>query len=806
MKTRPVAILSLILLGLACLALPAPAQKSASPREITVIVVKALPAPPQPVNAVRVSLSYLDSGVTVSEAQNVTNSQGQALLEVSLDATQRGDLRIAITGASGLAIYDPADGQLASGLGPSVKSITVNLLPRGSFALLGPVQIQAYLHRLLLQVNSLQKQVAALKAQGALGQGQQQVDAQAQGQQQAAAQAQGQQQYLATALSEFAQAMGFTPDQVNQQVQIWAQNVQLQSAQATKEQQEQKALAAFALKDYAAAALDFNQAADATEKQIDADETAAGSLEKARQSVVDKARDELRQLVNQRQQAAGADQLNLKYHEATETLESAEATAEAEYKKHPDDKGFHGVWLQAASSAANARRREGEVGPAGQSLPLLAQCAQDFQLLAREYLAFGDRQGAASAQDGLGDTLEDEGQRATDDSAMLLLKQAVQAYQDALEVYTQADLPQDWAATQADLGNALVEEANNTDPFTASMPVIQEAVKAYRNALEVRTRAALPLDWARTQMGLGNALTLESLAAAFVSLSLSTSLHDQAVEAYRNALQVLTKADQPQDWAATQMNLGGILLDEGMRAHTDDKALAWYDQAVEAYRAALQVYTEADLPQDWAKTQGKLGIALTSEGVHAGDDKAIALFDEAAAVYRNMLQVYTEADLPVNWAETQNHLGYALELEGDRANGEKAIALLNQAAEANRTALQVFTKAARPQDWALTQMDLGDVLVDEGLHAATGDKAMAWYDQAVEAYHAALQVYTQADNPFEWPMTQVRLGIALVDEGERASGERRSPCSIRRSRLTATRSWSTPKLMRLLNGPRHKTI
>ena len=35
---------------------------------------------------------------------------------------------------------------------------------------------------------------------------------------------------------------------------------------------------------------------------------------------------------------------------------------------------------------------------------------------------------------------------------------------------------------------------------------LEEAVAAYREALQENTRARVPLDWARTQMNLGNAL------------------------------------------------------------------------------------------------------------------------------------------------------------------------------------------------------------------------------------------------------------------------------------------------------------
>jgi hypothetical protein len=38
------------------------------------------------------------------------------------------------------------------------------------------------------------------------------------------------------------------------------------------------------------------------------------------------------------------------------------------------------------------------------------------------------------------------------------------------------------------------------------------------------------------------------------------ALLDEAVQAYKSALEVRTKTDLPQDWAQTEMNLGDALL------------------------------------------------------------------------------------------------------------------------------------------------------------------------------------------------------------------------------------------------------
>ena len=436
---------ALLLLGAAGAGVFAAAQKPPQ-QNVTVILLNTHEQPPQPVKAVRVSLNYLDSSVMVTDAQQVTNSQGQALLVVSSGVAQRGDLRIEITGAADLVIYQPADGQI-NALPATVK---VSLLPKGSPALLGPAQIEAMLHRTLLQVNSLQRENRALKSQ--------------------AAQAESQKPDLSAALAAWAQANGFSSAQVDEQVEQWAQNIQQQAAQATA---EQKALAEVALKHYASAAQLFNQAADSDAGQLDAEE----------QAFLNARRDKLRQLIGDREQAASAFQLNLQYHQATQTLESAVATAAAEYKKHPDDKGFHELWLRALLSAADARSKEGVVSPASDSLRLLAQSADDEQMLAREYAALGDRQGGAAAQDRLGIALMREGERAGGEKSAALLEQAVEAFRNALEVYTKADLPRDWARTQNNLGISLQDEGERAGGDKA-IALLDKAVRG----LPERTR------------------------------------------------------------------------------------------------------------------------------------------------------------------------------------------------------------------------------------------------------------------------------------------------------------------------------
>ena len=153
-----------------CLLVPTPwtkAQKNSSPTELIVAVVNAHVEPSQPVEGVRVSLNFVAGSEKVVDARDATNRAGQALLFVSPEATQRGDLRVEVTGTSNLVIYQPADGQVTV----PPNSVTIKLLPKGSPALLGPAQIEAMLRRLSLENKHLEQENRTAKETLAPAQG-----------------------------------------------------------------------------------------------------------------------------------------------------------------------------------------------------------------------------------------------------------------------------------------------------------------------------------------------------------------------------------------------------------------------------------------------------------------------------------------------------------------------------------------------------------------------------------------------------------------------------------------------------------
>jgi tetratricopeptide (TPR) repeat protein len=106
--------------------------------------------------------------------------------------------------------------------------------------------------------------------------------------------------------------------------------------------------------------------------------------------------------------------------------------------------------------------------------------------------------------------------------------------------------------------------------------------------LKERTRERVPLDWAVTQINLGNALqTLGERESGTIRL-------ERAVAAYRAALKESTRENAPLDWATTKLNLGNALRTLSERG----SGTVQLAQAIEAYRDALKEFTPQQAPEN----------------------------------------------------------------------------------------------------------------------------------------------------------------------------------------------------------------
>jgi CHAT domain-containing protein/predicted DsbA family dithiol-disulfide isomerase len=319
---------------------------------------------------------------------------------------------------------------------------------------------------------------------------------------------------------------------------------------------------------------------------------------------------------------------------------------------------------------------------------------------------------------------------------------AIAAYANALRVNTEAELPQDYAMTINNLGNAYSALA----PFCANpAEQIEKAIAAYANALRVNTEAERPQAWATTNNNLGNAY---SALAPFCANPAEQI--EKAIAAYANALRVNTEAERPQAWAATNNNLGTAYSDIAPFCANPAEQL---EKAIASYANALRVITEAERPQAWATTNNNLGNAYSALAPFCANPAE--QIEKAIAAYANALRVNTEAELPQDYAMTINNLGTAYSaLAPFCANPAEQI---EKAIAAYANALRVNTEAERPQAWATTNNDLGNAYSALAPFCANPAEQI---EKAIAAYANALRVRTEAELPQDYAMTISNLGTA----------------------------------------------
>ena len=260
-------------------------------------------------------------------------------------------------------------------------------------------------------------------------------------------------------------------------------------------------------------------------------------------------------------------------------------------------------------------------------------------------------------------------------------------------------------------------------------------VELCRQALALVARETQPEQWAWLQVDLGVSLVENPLGNRADNL-------EEAIRNYSQALTVYTSQAYPQKWAYIMNSLGNAYCDriKGERADNLEKAIRCYTQA-------LTVRTRQAFPQMWASTMNNLATAYSDRIRGAKADN----LEQAIRYYTQALTVYTRQAFLEKWAMTINNLAaaYSKRIRGARAdNLEEAISYYTQA-------LTVYTRQAFPADWAMTINNLAGAY----LYRIRGTRADN-LEEAIKHATQALTVYTRQAFPEMWADTMNKLAAA----------------------------------------------
>ena len=322
------------------------------------------------------------------------------------------------------------------------------------------------------------------------------------------------------------------------------------------------------------------------------------------------------------------------------------------------------------------------------------------------------------------------------------LVMAIDNYRLVLKEWTRERVPLNWARTQNNLGNALRALGRRE----AGTERLEQAVQSYKGALEEWPRESVPLDWARSQINLGE---------TFIELGrgeAGTERQEQALAVFDAVLKECTSDRMQSYWANAQRGRALALQDIGRRVDGTGQL----EQAADALRASLKEVTRERSPLEWARIQHDIGTTLRILGER---ERSPERLEQASAAYQNALLERERWRVPLEWARTQDELGTALRIQGELESSPNR---LEQAIAAFEAALEELTREREPLRWAITQFNLGIVFLLLGRRERTTGRL----ELAVNAFQRALEVITREENPFDWAKAQNALGSAFLILGE----------------------------------------
>ncbi|QLC25920.1 hypothetical protein HFP57_13395 [Parasphingopyxis algicola] len=199
--------------------------------------------------------------------------------------------------------------------------------------------------------------------------------------------------------------------------------------------------------------------------------------------------------------------------------------------------------------------------------------------------------------------------------------------------------------------------------------------------------------------------------------------------------------------------------------HGDRSAL---DRSIEMHRnEVLPLISEEGYSREWAETNVSLGLVLRVQGERIGGADGIALFDQSIEVYRRALSIFTLEESPVWWANASHGMGLVFWRRGQwTVSGDTDFA---EAASIFRSTLAVYNQNDRPRDWAITQINLGITLMEQQ-ERARETESNRLLGEAINAFRSSLTVYRRTADQSDWALAQLNLGRALRRQGARTAG------------------------------------
>ncbi len=356
----------------------------------------------------------------------------------------------------------------------------------------------------------------------------------------------------------------------------------------------------------------------------------------------------------------------------------------------------------------------------------------------------GDRLLIAAQSVKSGVMLHELSESATGKNRKRLLEETVKVYEDALQVYTLAFSPNNYARVQNSLGNALRDQGELL-VGEDKKEKLEESIAAQKEALKVYTKDTSPEDYVSVQISIGSALRNQT--GLFCGEEKEEKFNE-AIKVYKEALSVITLEASSSLYALAHNNLGNVFRIQAKTLIGKEKREK-IQEAIKAYREALRVYTFESSPEDYGRTQNNLGNALWNEGECFRGKIKSQKFTEAVDAFKEALRVYDFDSAPIYYAGIQNNLAISLKKQAMVVSGKEKAEKLKEAINAYRQALRGYNIDTMPGYYALVNYNLAYVF-EEYAKLFKGEESKRKIKKALELYSESLRILSPKQYPEEY--------------------------------------------------------
>lgn len=130
-----------------------------------------------------------------------------------------------------------------------------------------------------------------------------------------------------------------------------------------------------------------------------------------------------------------------------------------------------------------------------------------------------------------------------------------------------------------------------------------------------------------------------------------------ALFSFRRATALSAQANQPDIWAAAQVNTGNVLASLSELNEVKDEQAFMRVQAIAAYCAAIEVYPLSFFPYQYGHTHYGLATVLHAHAMALQSELTELYLMRAISSYEEALKVYSKDGEPLMWARIQTYLG-----------------------------------------------------------------------------------------------------------------------------------------------------